>query len=716
MKQHLGLNRKSCFAFLVLSVTFWGGINNASFCDDDPTIPVYHLFETSFPVSLSFENPYDSLNIQVDAEIQRNQNDPFIIPCFFDGGGWKFRYTPSSPGLYTYRVIAKTSAQSEECSSGVFRVTPNEAPGFVRIGKNSRRHFVFENGNSYFPLGENMGWVQWSGNPQVQNWIGYLDECSRAGMNWIRIWMCPWGMTELTWTPLNGRYFGYDRYDMVNARVIDGIFQEAEKRGVYIQWVINHHGQYSKETNPIWDENPFNRKNGGFLDEPWEFFTDEQAKRHYRNRLRYLVARWGCSTHLMAWEFWNEINLTSNYDFEIVKQWHEEMASYLRSLDPYDHLLTTSGSGDREELYTINGLDFLQTHAYENNLIGKLERTSIKRIREYPRTPHFFGEMAYDWRGPTKIDPAGVSLHNQLWASVHATADAGTAMTWWWDNWVRPKNLYPHFRALANYLEGVDWDREYLLPMETVIRPQAENWGPFNFIPEIGWGRTNRTRFEIKESGVVEGLEECTQFVHGDAHRDMAPNPIFLFDLDRSVEFQFQISEAAKAGANCIVELDGEQVYQRAFAPAENDSTIGAEGKASLTIPPGRHNIHIRNSGKDWFKVQYYSVDGLVQRPQGFARGNQDRVLLWVQDRLHQLVHLSEDRVPGFISETTLLLPDLSEGEYLVEPFDAYSGESGDSLMIRSNQNGLEIPIPQFEKDMAFHIRRNKAAAGMPLR
>ena len=679
-------------------------------------VAVYGLFETSFSVSLPYNNPFDASDIKVDAEIEREGKSLGMVPCFNDGDVWKLRYTPSQSGQYTYQINAKTASESEQCAQGSFVVDDSEHWGFLRIGKHSKRHFVFENGESYFALGENMGWVQWNDSAQLDIWIGYLDECQDAGINWIRIWMCPWGKTELTWTPKDGRYHGYKQYDLENARIIDGIFAEAQKRGIYIQWVINHHGQYSIKHNPEWQNNPFNTENGGFLEHPWEFFTNDEAKRHYRNRLRYLAARWGYSTHLLSWEFWNEVNLTANYDFPVVKAWHEEMAEYLREIDPYDHLLSTSTSRDFDPIFETKGMDFIQSHSYTSGLIQKLELISEKCVDEYPDVPHFFSEMAYDWRGPTKGDDGGISLHNQLWASVHATADAGTAMTWWWDNWVRPKNLYYHFKALAKYVDGIDWDKENLLPMQYSIEYKEENSADFFFTPPVDWGNSRRTRFTIKENGEVEGLKECTIFVHGVNHKEMAPNPIFTINAKESIEFGLWIDRVSMNGASCIIEVDGEQVFQRVFASGENDSTMSEDGKVSITVPPGRHNIFVKNTGQDWFQVKYYRVGNFIQRPNAYIRGNKDRILVWVHDRLHQLAYLSSNEKSAPIAATSLTLPEIREGEYLIEPFDPYTGEVGQERPVVAGDSGLVVYIPSFEKDLAFRIRCKPTAVGMPLR
>lgn len=716
----------SCWLFTAVWITglglaAWLGTAGMAVSETLPSpapgaVPVYGLFEVSFPVTLAYDNPFDSSSIQVDAEIQTPDGSTRTVPCFFDGdAGWKLRFTPSLAGSYSYRVTAKTPSAQAEAASGRFQVEPGAEPGFVRVGKNSSRHFVFDNGDSYFPVGENMGWVRWGGSSSLKTWIGYLDECQQAGVNWIRIWMCSWGMTELVWTPQGGRYHGYKQYDLENARVNDGIFQEAQKRGIFIQWVINHHGQYSIDTNPVWNENPYNVKNGGFLESPEQFFTNEEAKRHYRDRLRYLVARWGYNTHLLAWEFWNEVDLTHRYKAATVKQWHEEMAEYLHRLDPYDHLRTTSTSSNRPELYDAQGLDYLQSHAYVQNIIGTQLTTSRQRREAYPRLPHFFGEMSYDWRGPNTGDKEGVILHNQLWTSVHSY-DAGTAMTWWWDNWVRPYNLYPHFRAVANYVEGIHWDKENLLPMETRIEPVPANRSDLTFMPLLDWAETPRRYFIIQSDGNVEGLDQCTHFVHGAAHRGMAPNPLFRFVLEQPSRFVLQIDRAAAAGAVCALELDGVEVFRRTFASQENDSTMtDEEGRITVPVPAGSHTLAVLNPGRDWFRVQSYTLEDFVERAVAYARGNADRVLVWVHDRPHQFAILARYAEYGPTEPTVLTLPALREGEFRVEPFDPYAGTAGSATVLAATSTGLNIPLPSFRKDTAFRVRRVANGVDMPL-
>jgi len=671
------------------------------------SLPRYGLFETSFSVDIDYDNPFDSSDISVDAEIE-SETMRTTVPCFFDGeNGWKLRYTATDPGCHHYRITAKTPNTESLVHSGNFTVSPANAPGFIRIDANRPRLFAYENGGSYFPLGENLGWVN---PPNSDTWTGYLQECENAGINWIRIWMCPWGRTEVEWT--GQHYHGLGTYSLENARMIDNIFREAEQRGIYIQWVINHHGQYSINTNPVWNQNPYNTENGGFLGSPEEFFFNDKAKEHYRDRLRYLVGRWGYSTHLLAWEFWNEVNLTANYNFESVKAWHEEMVDYLRSIDPYNHLLTTSGSGDFNRTENIGGLDYLQTHAYITNVIDKVMDTSERAAREHPDRPHFFGEMSYDYRGPNRGDREGVILHNQLWASVHSW-DSGTAMTWWWDNWVRPYDLYYHFKALSQYIDGIDWLEKQLLPLETKVASDPRDCSDFVFAPGLGWAETDRQKFTIHQDGTVEGLDRCSSFVHGQYHQDMSPNPIFVIDLKDPTRFGFEIDTIARAGAGCSVLLDGKRVERRVFPAKSSDYDPEEEGEFSISVPEGRHEISLTNNRSDWFRVERFWVEDFTPRPLAYARGNEDLILLWIHDRPHRYSVIDEYAEYTPLHEFEVSLPQARAGVFQVVRFNTYTGEQESLPSVETGAEGITLTIQPFQRDIAFRLKRVDAAVGI---
>lgn len=665
----------------------------------------YETFEVYVANETVYENPFDSSVVKVDATITTESGEEIVAPCFYaQENQWGLRYAASQPGTYQYKINAVQNDAARELASGEFTVEPGDERGFIRVGE-SRRHFVYDNGDSYFPLGQNMGWVSRS----LDDWTGYLDECQAAKINWIRIWMVSWGYTELVWSPSGGRYHGLDAYDLRNAALWDGIFQNAKERGITVTLVINHHGQYSSSTNPIWDENPYNKANGGYLDHPSQFFTNARAKKDYRDKLRYLVGRYGAYTNLMAWEFWNEVDLTSGFDLAAVNRWHEEMAAYLASIDPYDHLRSTSASSDIPALHRTPGIDYAQTHSYTQGLIDRQQSVSKRYFENEPDAPHFFAEMAYGWQGPARFDTSGVSLHNQLWSSVHSY-DAGTAMTWWWDNWVRPQNLYYHFQFLADYIKDVNWEREQLLPTSVAITPQKNNADDFTFIPGRGWADTDRETFEIFPDGTVDGLSEATTFIHGSSHRDMAPNPVFVVTLGAPGELIVQLSRIARAGAALRISVNDEVVVTEVFGASSEDTTMsGDQGRISVSLVEGENRIKIRNVGTDWVELRSLTVTQFVQRPVGFARGNANRALVWIQDRAHRLVVMDQYQNAGALQPTTVQLPAYTSGEYQVIQFDPWTAARETVGEFQAGEAGLEFPLHTFTRDVAFQIEKRNA-------
>jgi len=98
-----------------------------------------------------------------------------------------------------------------------------------------------------------------------------------------------------------------------------------------------------------------------------EFFTKEEARDLYRKRLRYIVGRWTAFTSVLAWEFFNEIDNEYAYlKHDDVIAWHRDLGRYLRSIDPYAHLISSSftGGSERPDLFALPEMDFAQYHSY----------------------------------------------------------------------------------------------------------------------------------------------------------------------------------------------------------------------------------------------------------------------------------------------------------------------------------------------------------------
>ena len=430
------------------------------------TVEQYGLFEQTINFDALYFDPYDHKQILVQAEFISPSKKTYTVEGFLFSGVvtrskpvlnpiWNVRFSPTEAGAWSYRFLLTNPVGQSKSKTYQFQVAESKNPGFLRVDKQDSRYFSFDSGKFYYPIGQNLGW------DSLENYEAYFAKMAENGQNWARIWMSHWSF-GLEWKPM-GHYRGLGNYNLHNARRLDKLIKLADQYGIYLQLVFDFHGAFSSHVNPEWHNNPYNKINGGFLDSAKEFFTSSKAKELYKQRLRYIVARWGYSTRIMAWEFFNEINFSDDFDPKADTAWHKEMAAWLKSQDPYRHMITTSYYDYiNADTYALDDLDYSQYHMYKKRAY-RLMSDVVPRL-EALKKPFFIAEFGSDSRdGEDDKDKAGVFLHAGLWSQLMQPA-AGNAMPWWWNTHIHPNNLYGHFRAVAQFFgdhdpRGHKWQR-----------------------------------------------------------------------------------------------------------------------------------------------------------------------------------------------------------------------------------------------------------------
>src|SRR5512133_3059781 len=252
------------------------------------------------------------------------------------------------------------------------------------------------------------------------------------------------GGPELLWeAALNRPIRGY--YNPLDSSMLDALLTSAEKHGIYLQLCYLTRDLYMSAL-----KNP-------------DSAEYDLAIKDAQKALRYAVARWGCSTSVAAWEYWNEMDPGLPTD-----RFYTELGNFLERQDPYRHLRTTSTWGPSAKDMRHPKLDFADVHFYlrpadkgrlEDEVDAVLERTRWLR-QQAPAKPAHLGEfgLADDkWR-PTKEMKSSrsiVDFHNGLWASALSGA-SGTAMSWWWDR-LDQRDPYSHYLALSRFIADVPW-------------------------------------------------------------------------------------------------------------------------------------------------------------------------------------------------------------------------------------------------------------------
>jgi hypothetical protein len=260
---------------------------------------------------------------------------------------------------------------------------------------------------------------------------------------------------------------GLGRYYQETADRLDEILRSSEEKGLYIMLTFDYNGIFKDfvdlwASNAEWRKNPYNAANGGPCENQADFFTNEDAKKIYKNKLRYIVARWGYSTNIACWEFFNEIdNVMNMIDLPAVDivSWHREMADYLKGIDPYKHIVTTSVTyREVPGLWDIKNIEFSQHHNY--GATDNIKESILNYVEKFEK-PDVVGEFALGWKGPDKDHPAELyegEMHNGLWRGMFSPTPV-LPLSWWWE-WHYYKGHYFHLKAASGFVSTMLEDND----------------------------------------------------------------------------------------------------------------------------------------------------------------------------------------------------------------------------------------------------------------
>jgi len=266
------------------------------------------------------------------------------------------------------------------------------------------------------------------------------------------------GGPELLWeADPNRPVFG--NYNQPDCFILDELVKAAEANGLYLQLCLLTRDLYM-----------------GMLKDPASA-QYEQAIRAAKRTFRYAVARWGYSTAVGAWEYWNELDPGLP-----TERFYQEVGEYLEQIDPYRHLRTTSTWHPSPRDMKHPKLDIADMHYYfrpsERKKLRDEVDAVVDRIRflrqNAPDKPALMAEFGV---ANEKFQPAEeikttketVDFHNAMWASSLAGA-SGTCLFWWWER-LDQRDIYPQYKPLAAFLADIPWTTAGLQPTNAVASP-----------------------------------------------------------------------------------------------------------------------------------------------------------------------------------------------------------------------------------------------------
>ncbi len=183
-----------------------------------------------------------------------------------------------------------------------------------------------------------------------------------------------------------------------------------------------------------------------------DFFGKLDAKKLYKNRLRYIIARWGYSTNISAYDLFGEIDNTiiqwkdtvkptrdfdrpAETDFkEIIFNWVEEMARFVKAHDP-NHLVTICkfnneflprGTNIDYDVFNVQALDYIGFDDYGSRRNHNVKRRFEAIRRAFSNAYNPYGkpvemvEMGHEkGHAPHASEMYFVeSMHNAYWSTA----------------------------------------------------------------------------------------------------------------------------------------------------------------------------------------------------------------------------------------------------------------------------------------------------------
>ena len=689
-------------------------------------------------------NPFDPDQISIDATFSsptgktqkiaafwmqdftrtKGENDKEILSDK-GAGQWHLRWTPTEIGTHRIAIeIARAGKAAQRMASTCsVKLATESARGFARVGA-SKRYFRTDNGAPLPLIGENLCWPDV--NRGTYDYDKWLPAMQNARMNYGRLWM--WHNS------FAAEFFGNERlnYNQKHLWQLDYTLDEANARGIYMMLCLDYHGIFQTDPdmwggNAFWNEHAYQKKNGGPCDVPNDFFTMPAAQELYRKRLRYLVARFGADTNVLSWQFFNEINnVYGDGPLKLkaadVVTWHAKMSEYLRGIDPYNHLQTSSlgSDGRQKELWQLPGLDYAQYHWYGNwggayNEVTHMTDDIAATYHQKFNKPMYVGEFGTNGAGSAaESDPHRRGLRQALWGGIFG-GSAGTSMPWWWEN-IHDENLYPLWKSLRDFLPA-DFGNDQWQPLGTQRPETKEELGapkadakPFDepIVLQDQWGGAPRGAVVINAAG-DGGNSSLNGFVHGTEKPDLQRPFRILAQLGEGAKLVLHLNSVSN-GPILRVRQNGRELLRRELPNKDGGYERNKEYDEDIAIPlqAGRAEIEVDNVGADWLFLDWARLDGALPTQltndqiglETHLMSDNRKYLLWLIDNRFVWPRgaVSDDQM---VKGATANVPNIKNGNYQIRWWNTKNGKEMSRATAKVADGTLRLPVVDFTGDVA---------------
>lgn len=666
----------------------------------------YQKLELTVQLTATYYNPFDFNQINLKCAFTSPNGQVYQVDGFYfqdytmtqpnqlvanGSPQWKIRFSPTVTGTWTYIVSLTDLTGAASYPVQQFMCVSSGEPGFIHRSGNE---LVFDNGQKFHALGTNLAWTEWSEGFTIYD--TWLDEMKNRGANFTKISMAPWGF-ELEWTETGAGHYG-NRQN--RAWALDWVFDRMIENDIYCQLNIMVHDELKPENTPGWNQNPYYTVNGGPSNEPQNFLVNQTAKNLFKRKLRYINARWGYSPHVQSWEILSEADNTGIYTdfYSQTLSWLIEISEYFQMTDLHNRPVSTGYAIPQHDPNYWNNsfVDYTQIHCYDfiSDLEMKIYNFSSWYQQSYQK-PVIVGEfgLGHDPAEILQKDPNGIAFHNVIWSSF-MSGSIGTAMSWWWNNYLYPQGLFNHFQPLSNF-SGQTISNQTGFVAKVPLTASNVNNSMFVY-PDFSTSNTKppSNYFILDPSGYMSPTEmNLGTILYGSFYGSYRNPPTFNVNYTKAGKFKVRTGSVVFLSKIKIV-VDGITL---------KNVTASANTTYSVDVPVGEHEILVDNSSSGYMEVSYFELENYAPLLRTFALTKNNYAAGWFQNRNYNWEYIMQNGTPPAATGGNIQFADFDQGLYEINWFDG-SGTLDSSQIVFSGEQP-EINLPPVVWDGAFEMK-----------
>jgi hypothetical protein len=572
--------RKKCIAFLLIIGQQISAQQITNF--DIITswlVPQYDKIEYGASINQTYDNPYNPDEVKLQAEFTSPSGQTYLKDAFFyipfaidttkqgcNGSSsynqrwiqqpnprpWRIRFAPNEIGLWSVILKLYVNGNSISISNSIsqqFYCYQGNNAGFLKRSKNGK-YLEFTNGNSFFGIGENIthfpGTQTVKANVSNINGSGcnktfdatnivnapcslwnhstyaeymmkkWMAEFSEVGGNYQRLWITPDGY-DPEWETL-GNYTNRQN----RMYELDQLIEFSKEKNIYIQLMLIHSSRFDicDTIENGWPLNPYRNING--VNNIIDFFTNPTAVKLHKQKLRYIMSRWGYSTNIACYELSNELDFMnsggslytgncsnkqlvarwwdSNYYLPI-NQWHIDISQFIKNEDKNHLIMYSNAVAQSMDMPSTNSavlnknIDLISLHQYGHDYNINYQKSFVnQKYNQKYKKPINIGETGFNGGGVCSVqDPENTLLHNSLWGSAF-NGSFTTDLYYFVQTehhhpvWGSPLKSHYQFLPLSKFLQGIKFNDKY-----NNFTPIGNNMSAFeSYLPnKFGSVRTN---------------------------------------------------------------------------------------------------------------------------------------------------------------------------------------------------------------------------------